>query len=327
MSRDVGWVVIGRNEGERLSRCLASLPRDAPVVYVDSGSSDDSRERAMRASAAVVALDTAEPFTAARGRNAGLERLQRDHPELELAHLVDGDCLLAPDWLPRAVAALRADPKRAVVCGIRREQHPDATVYNLLCAMEWDCEPGEALECGGDALVRIGPVLEVGGFRARMIAGEEPELCFRLRAAGWKIWRLPDDMTFHDAAIQRFGQWWKRQMRAGYAYGLCHSLHGESPERFREREIRSILFWGAAVPVAALMAGALWAPLGLAVLGLYGVLFWRVRAARLRRDPDPRRAALDAAFCVVGKFAQLVGLLRFAWDRLRGRREKLIEYK
>ena len=42
----------------------------------------------------------------------------------------------------------------------------------------------------------------VGGFRDDLIAGEEPELCVRLRAAGWRIWRLLEsDMAFHDAAM------------------------------------------------------------------------------------------------------------------------------
>jgi len=42
-SPKIGVVVIGRNEGERLKRCLQSVRgRAACVVYVDSGSTDDS---------------------------------------------------------------------------------------------------------------------------------------------------------------------------------------------------------------------------------------------------------------------------------------------
>ena len=58
---DVAVVAIGRNEGERLRACLASVvPLAACVVYVDSGSTDGSvamartrRQPALRASAAV----------------------------------------------------------------------------------------------------------------------------------------------------------------------------------------------------------------------------------------------------------------------------------
>jgi cellulose synthase/poly-beta-1,6-N-acetylglucosamine synthase-like glycosyltransferase len=275
----------------------------------------------------VVALDASSPFTAARGRSVGLERIHSDHPELEFVQLIDGDCQLDPSWLSSAFAEMRSDPKLAIVCGRRRERFPEASLYNRLCDLEWDTPVGEAQECGGDALVRIAALAEVGGFRTSMIAGEEPELCFRLRAAGWKIRRIPAEMTLHDAAIYRFGQWWKRQVRAGYAYALCFALHGSSPERFRAREVRSILFWGLGVPAAALIVGTWYRPLALLPLALYWLLYRRVRDARLRRDPDVRHARLDAAFCVVGKFAHLVGLARFAWDRLRGHREQLIEYK
>ena len=324
---EIGVVVIGLNEGGRLRRCLASLPIGSPVVYVDSGSTDGSPALAASANAALVVLDKSAPFTAARGRNAGLEKLRADHPQLEFAQLVDGDCVLSASWLPAALSAIRTDSRLAIVCGRRREQHPDASVYNRLCDMEWDTELGETKECGGDALVRIAALAEVGGFRATMIAGEEPELCFRLRAAGWKIRRIAAEMTLHDAAIHRLGQWWKRQVRAGYAYGLCYALHGGSEERFRAREIRSILVWAAGVPVAAVSLGAVHGPLALLPIALYAVLYRRVRASRLRRDRDARHARLDAAFCVLGKFAQLSGLTRFAWDRLRGKREELIEYK
>ena len=325
--REVGVVVIGRNEGDRLRRCLDSLPRGLPIVYVDSGSTDGSPALAARANASVIVLDASAPFTAARGRNAGLEKLRAEHPSVEFAQLIDGDCVLAPAWLAVALAELRGDPRVAVVCGRRRERFPDASVYNRLCDLEWDCEVGEARECGGDALVRTSALAAIGGFRGSMIAGEEPELCLRLREAGWKIRRIAAEMTLHDAAIHRFGQWWRRQVRAGYAYALCFALHGSSPERFRARELRSIVFWAAGVPAAAMLLGALYGPLAFLPLALYVVLYRRVRDSRLRRDPEIRHARLDAAFCTLGKFAQLSGLTRFAWDRLRGKREELIEYK
>ena len=36
-------------------------------------------------------------------------------------------------------------------------------------------------------LVRVEAFEAVGGFRPELIAGEEPELCMRLREKGWKI--------------------------------------------------------------------------------------------------------------------------------------------
>ena len=325
----VGAVAIGRNEGERLERCLRSLAgRVAPLVYVDSGSTDGSVELARSLGAVVVDLDLTRPFTAARARNAGVSALLAAAPDTELVQLVDGDCEVVEGWLDTAVAALRAEPRLAAVCGRRRERHPQASLWNALCDVEWDTPAGEARSTGGDAMFRLAAFQEVGGFREDVIAGEEPELCFRLRQRGWTIRRLPVEMTLHDAAMTRFGQWWQRSLRAGHAYAEGAHLHGdESPERFRVREHRRIWVWGAVVPSLAL-GGAL-PSLGTSLLLLGGYPLSGLRAYRgaRARGRDRREAALWGAFCVLGKLPELQGAARFHWNRLRGRRAGIIEYK
>src|SRR3954468_10399767 len=152
----VGVVAIGRNEGERLRRCLESLePAARPTVYVDSGSTDGSPDLARSLGADVVALDLSAPFTAARARNAGFERLLAIAPDVEYVQFVDGDCEVDPAWIPTATAAPDAGPEVAVVCGRRRERFPEGTLYNRLCDLEWDGAPGETDACGGDALMRV----------------------------------------------------------------------------------------------------------------------------------------------------------------------------
>jgi hypothetical protein len=277
--------------------------------------------------AAVVELDTAAPFTAARARNAGFARLLELDPQAEWVQFVDGDCELVGDWWRAVERWLPGDPRVAVICGRRRERHPDASVYNRLCDLEWDTPVGSALACGGDALMRVAALRAVGGFDARLIAGEEPELCFRLRAAGHRIERIDAEMTLHDAALTRFSQWWRRALRAGHAYAENHALHGASPERFKARELRSVLLWGGALPALALGLAPATGGLSLAALGAYALLFARVRAAQLRAGRTPGDAARYAAFVVIGKFAQLAGVAWFRWNLARGRRADLIEYK
>jgi GT2 family glycosyltransferase len=329
MSTPFGVVVIGRNEGERLARCLASLRgHPAALVYVDSGSSDGSPERARVSGADVVEVEPSAPFTAARGRNAGLERLAARHPGIELVQFVDGDCEVAPGWLEAAATYLAAHPAVAVVCGRRRERHPAASPWNQLADLEWDTPVGEAQECGGDAMMRVAALREAGGYRAAMIAGEEPELCLRLRRAGHRIVRLDRDMTFHDAALTRMGQWWRRAARAGHAYAECAWLHGGGPERFRVRELASALAWGAALPAAALLGAPFTKGASLLLLAGYAILWRRVYGHRLRAGNSPELARLYAAATVVGKLAQAQGALAFAWNRiLRRRASALIEYK
>lgn len=247
-AKTIGAVVIGRNEGQRLLRCLASLPPEIDhVVYVDSSSTDGSVEAARAEGAEILSLDMATPFTAARARNAGFSKLMKCQP-FEFVQFIDGDCELCDGWLEAAIAFLSTEPEAAVASGQLRERNPDASVYNRLCDQEWDTPIGEARYCGGIAMMRAEAFRQIGGFNSTLIAGEEPELCVRLRAKGWKIWRLDCEMAWHDAAIMQFSQWWKRTKRGGYAFAEGAAMHGAPPERHWVRPTQSILVWGGGDP-------------------------------------------------------------------------------
>ena len=328
MTAPVGVVAIGRNEGQRLRRCLTSLAnRAARVVYVDSGSTDGSVALAQGLGADVVQLDPGLPFTAARARNVGIARLRQVAPALTLIQLVDGDCEVFPGWLERAALTIEADPGLAVVCGRRRERHPEASVYNRLCDLEWNTPVGPARLCGGDALMRAEALQQVGGYDDTLIAGEEPDLCLRLRQHGWKILRIDADMTLHDANMTRVGQWWRRSVRAGYAFAEGSARHGREPERFWVRETRSNWFWGVGLPAAALGMALPTAGLSLSLGGAYLVLVRRIKRAMVRRGFSDDDAALYARYAVLSKLPQGLGQVRYWRTRLRGRPGRLIEYK
>jgi glycosyltransferase involved in cell wall biosynthesis len=320
-SSPIAAIVIGRNEGARLEACLASLKGASPIIYVDSGSTDGSAEHARSVGARVIDLDTSQPFTAARARNAGLAALDRS--ETRLVQLVDGDCIVEPGWLATATAYLDAHPDTAIACGRRREDHPETSVYNRLCDIEWNTPPGDALACGGDILARLDALDDAGLYRDDLIAGEEPELCVRLRQLGWKIHRLDTPMTRHDARMTKLGQWWKRTRRAGHAFAEGAHLHGAPPERHWVGETRRALLWGAALPLAILIA-ALIHP-----AALLATLIYPLQVARLaaRRGLTSRTAWEWAFFTVLGKFAEAQGALQFHMGRLVNRRTTLIEYR
>ncbi|MEO5321960.1 glycosyltransferase family A protein [Mesorhizobium sp. CC13] len=319
----VGVVVIGRNEGARLISCLLSLGElAASTVYVDSGSTDGSAEAARRLGAEVVELDMGVPFTAARARNAGFACM--DQPELEFVQFVDGDCTLAPEWITRAHAFLAAHDDVAVVAGRRRERAPGQSVYNALCDREWDTPVGEASETGGDCLVRAAAFRKVGGYAPDLIAGEEPEMCVRLRGAGWRIWRLDAEMTLHDANIMRFGQWWRRATRAGHAYAEVAARHANSPYAIWGANVRRALLWGLALPAAILAAAALVHPAFLGLLLLYPLQMARIA---LRERAAGRSGWTYALFVTLAKFPEAQGVVRFYAGRLLRRRAGIIEYK
>lgn len=316
-------IVIGRNEGARFLACLASMPGDiAALVYVDSGSTDGSVAAARAAGARVVELNPATPFTAARARNEGVAALTAVGIAPDYLQFVDGDCTLDPDWLPTAIAFLDATPTAAVVCGRLRERYPEASVYNRLCDREWNTPIGRALACGGVALMRRVAFEAAGGFRDDLIAGEEPELCVRLRAAGWQVWRIDAEMALHDAAMTRFGQWWNRTRRGGFAAAIGAALHGAPPERHGVAQTRRAVIWGVGLPVAALL-GTLVTPWALALLVAYPAQVIRLAVRKGGRRGDWE----EAAFLTAGKIPEVAGVLAYANAYLRGHGARVIEYK
>ncbi|MGA2496500.1 MAG: glycosyltransferase family A protein [Tepidisphaeraceae bacterium] len=184
----LGIVIIGRNEGERLGRCLDSVSgRVDVVVYVDSGSTDGSVELARRFGVEVVELDMSIPFTAARARNEGFARLRKIESELRYVQFVDGDCVMAEGWLEAAESYLVEHPDVAVVCGHLIEGNRCATIYNRLCHLEWQKTPGEIPAAGGIFMVRATLFTQVGGFDPAVMTAEDDELCLRIRRAGGKM--------------------------------------------------------------------------------------------------------------------------------------------
>lgn len=328
MLKTVGLVAIGRNEGDRLRQCLLSAVGSlASIVYVDSGSTDGSVELAKSLGVEVVILERSSPFTAARARNAGCDRLLTLNPQLEFVQFVDGDCELVAGWLHQAWQTLQKQPQVAVVCGRRRERFPDHSVYNRLCDLEWDTPIGSVKACGGDAMMRLAATQPLGGFNPTLIAGEEPELCVRLRQAGWQILRLDTEMTRHDAQMTRFSQWWQRSRRAGYAYAEGAWLHGSLPERHWVKETNRIWLWGLGVPAIALGGMALTHHLSLWLLVGYPLLTYRTYCRLRAQGYSFNDALLYALSCTIAKFPHVLGQLTFHVNTRLGRQSTAIEYK
>ena len=321
----VAVVVIGRNEGERLKRCLRSvLDLAHTVVYVDSGSTDGSLDAAQQLGAIAVPLDMSVPFTAARARNVGFSAAIKLDPDIELVQFLDGDTEVAVSWIDRAATFLQDNPGAAAVFGRRRERHPEASIYNQLCDVEWSVPPGVQKYCGGDVMMRRSAFQAVGGYTDELIAGEEPDLCVRLRRDRWTIHCIDAEMTLHDASMLEFSQWWRRTTRSGFAFAQGSHMHGAAPERHWVRETWRILVWGMAIPLVTLVLAALVSPWALLILGIYPVQVLRV----YRKYKGPTNVRwIQAFFYTLARFPELVGLVRFHALRLLGRQARIIEYK
>jgi glycosyltransferase involved in cell wall biosynthesis len=321
----IGAVVIGRNEGERLRVSLRSLIHSVGlIVYVDSGSTDGSASLAREIGAVVLELDLTLPFTAARARNAGFQSLRLLAPQLIYVQFVDGDCEVDSQWLWVAMNFLDQNENVAAVCGRRRERFPEKSIYNRMCDAEWNTPVGATKGFGGDVLMRVDAMEQTGGYREDLIAGEEPELCIRLRAAGWQIWRLDAEMTRHDAAMTRFSQWWRRTVRCGYAFAQGSHLHGAPPTRHWVWETRRAWLWAVCLPFAIVLCTILGS-----ALAWFLVLIYPAQILRqiLRSSGSIGDRILSGFFQVLARFPETWGEILFVRDRLAARKAQLIEYK
>jgi GT2 family glycosyltransferase len=320
----IAAVIIGRNEGPRLISCLESIQSNTELaVYVDSGSTDGSERTAVRLGAHVVNLSTDIPFTAARARNQGFATVRTLRPNIQFVQFIDGDCEMDAGWLKAAVDFMESRGDVALVCGRRRERYPSASVYNRLCDIEWGMPAGQTSACGGDFLARVEAFEAVGGFNPNLIAGEEPEMCLRLREKRWNIWRLDAEMTRHDAAMTRFGQWWARAVRSGYGMTEVARLHWKSSTGIWKKELARALFWGALLPVVIGLA-AFVHPFAFAAVSIYPFQVCKIAVAR---GPKFRDSWIYGLFITVGKFAEIQGIVKFYWRRACRQTIQLIEYK
>lgn len=326
----VGIVVIGRNESQRLLLSLQSMQASqCPVVYVDSGSSDDSINIATPLADIVHPLDPTKPFSAARARNEGFEKLTSLFKAIKFVQFVDGDCILSNGWLDAAAFALVENANCAVVVGHLHESNPHLSVYNRLCALEWKSPPGDLTNfgaLGGISMIRADIFKALKGFKENVIAGEDSEFGVRLSLAGYRVTKINHDMAIHDANMTSFGQWWKRSVRAGHAIGQRAAMNGNTTVKDCVQERKSTLFWGVFLPALALILLIPTCGFSLMVAFAYVLLGVKVYLHRRKQGESVGDAVVYAKFIVMGKFANGLGLIKFFVNSFKKRYE-IIEYK
>jgi glycosyltransferase involved in cell wall biosynthesis len=325
----VGVVIIGRNEGDRLVRCLHSVVGQVrAIVYVDSGSNDDSCAVARQLGVEVVDLDMSQPFSAARARNAGFARLRKLDPTLRYVQFVDGDCEVLPGWLVAAAEVFTRDPLVVAVCGALRERHPEKTIFNRICSVEWNwTQPGEVSAFGGNVMLKAVIFAVVGGYNNLIIAAEDDELGVRLRQAGGKLIRLDRESMIHDANMTRLSQWWTRAKRCGYAFASVAALHGQPPERKFVKELRRTLLWGVVLPLLILLTIVPTQGFSLLLLLRYPVTIGRTIQMTRKRGFGWRDSIVWGVSCGFSPFPGALGVAKFYLTQRRHRPPEIIEYK
>lgn len=323
----VGAVVIGRNEGERLKQCMKSvLGQIDKILYVDSGSTDGSAEYVKSIGVDVLPLDMNLPFSAARARNIGFKLLNEKNDELQYIQFIDGDCQCCEGWLVYAYTYLQNNETVAVVAGKRSEKYPEKSIYNMLCDIEWNTPTGEAKACGGDFMIRKKAFKQVGGFNDTVIAGEEPELCYRLKKKNWSIIRLDHPMTIHNAEIIHFSQWWKRCQRSGHAYAQGLFLHIHDGKKYCLKESIRIWFWAIIFPTFIFISSVFINIYSIFIATAYIFQFVRIVFRNYKRIKKFKLSSIYALFTIIGKWPEFIGQLIFLKKKLLKEKFTIIEY-
>jgi len=322
-NKKVGVVIIGRNEGARLILCLESvLKLHVPCVYVDSQSSDNSVIEAQQRQVSTVLLDKSAPINASRARNSGFGALIAENPTLEYVHFIDADCELDETWLVEALNVLEEKTHVAIVSGRLREKYRTESVYMRLCDIDWYVRPGEVERCGGIFTVRRGVFDDLSGFDTSLIAGADPEFCFRLHNKGWKILSLKNEMGTHDSAMRCFSQWWNRCVKVGFGYANGAQWGGW------KKQYRSSLVWGGVVPLIIMLGGVFISPYFISLLMLYPLQVFKIYMSKLDIGSNSQYDKyLYAVFCVLAKFPEVRGIIKYMFSKLKGQQQKIIEYK
>jgi len=319
---NTGIVVIGRNEGQRLIYCLESvLVTGYPIIYVDSQSTDNSVNEALSRNIEVIQLDSTKPLSAARARNEGFKRLVELNPSIKYVHFIDADCELESEWLQRASIHLERQEEVAVVCGRLREKHRNDSVYMILCDIDWYRSSGIINSCGGIATYRRSVFESLDGFNENLIAGEEPELCSRIRSNNQNILCLEAEMGTHDSAMTRFSQWWTRSVKVGYGFMSGSQWGGWG------KQYKSSLFWGGLLPFFILITIFFSINLAIVFFILYPVQIYRIYS-NFEGDPSLTNSErwLFSIFCVLAKFPETQGILTYYVNKVL-KKNQIIQYK
>ena len=324
----IGVVVIGRNEGDRLKRCLNSLKEKYPkvaAVYVDSLSGDNSLQTAKSMGYDSISIGNEVAPSAALGRNTGAQYLINKYPQLELIQFLDGDSEICENWLETSGNFLAVNQDIGIVSGVKSESDRNDSFFGQLNGVEWDSASGLTEAVPGDMMVRVSTFQLLGGFDNEIIAAEDDDLCLRAKKNGDLTYKLNAAMSIHYGGLTTIGQWLRRAIRTGYAYAnLFHINNGG----YFQKSLLSAIFWGACFPfvfLTFLAAQNFW--LAVFCIAIYSTMIVKIASQPRIRKLSMPHAITYGFLTMISKTAEAIGAGKYLSNLLLSSERKIIEYK
>ncbi|TDT72439.1 glycosyl transferase family 2 [Hypnocyclicus thermotrophus] len=228
IQNSIDIVIIGLNAEKTIVRCLNSIEgvikvnsdKKIKVYYVDGGSVDNTLLLVSRYKFVNILKFNKKNPTPGAQRNFGWQQGKGEYVQF-----IDSDTTLELSWFNEALNFIKKDDKIGAVCGKRVELYPYISFYNWIGNIEWNPKFGNVLEFGGDVFIKREVLEKTNGYKDSLIAGEDPELSYRIRNLGYKILKIDRVMTYHDLAMINFRQYLKRSFRSGYAFAEINYMY------------------------------------------------------------------------------------------------------
>ncbi len=215
-------VILNWNGRALMEKFLPSVVACSPseiasVIVADNGSTDDSLAMLRKKFPSVGLIELGRNYGFAEGYNQALKHIDADY-----VVLLNSDVEVTPGWLDAPLGALESDPQIvAAQPKIRARREPERFEYagaaggyldrygypfcrgRILGAVETDRgqydTPADLLWATGACLfIRTAVYKAAGGLDAGFFAHqEEIDLCWRLRARGYRVVCTPDSVVYH----------------------------------------------------------------------------------------------------------------------------------
>jgi len=305
---ELAVIMISRNQSWNIGRLINSVIQETggfskkEILLVDSASTDDTIRFAIEYPIKIIRLHPDQRLTAAAGRYVGLK-----NTESEYVLFLDGDMEIFPGWLNRALEVIHQDPKIAAITGERIDLPRQTAMKDPPVPPIIADDYGIVVrKCGGAALYRRNLLNKVGSFNPYLYSDEEPELCLRLRLAGYKIIKLQHPISYHftepPVSVKTKFARWKRNLYLGAGQNLRYHW-GEKIFwlYLKERGYGIAPIFGITISLGSL----LWyfitgATIALQVVGSAFLLFILADLVKRRSLPKTVASLFERLFIVAG---------------------------
>lgn len=226
-------VLISKNQAWNIARLIESVTQESAcassveIVLVDSASTDQTVKLADRYSITILRLWPDQRLTPAAGRYVGYKYTMGD-----LVLFLDGDMELHPGWLKKALQVVQDRHDIAAVTGqvidlpkvVRADDKPPQAKQSMDAATEIPY-------ASGAAMYRRSVLKEVGTFNPHLYSDEEPDLCIRIRHAGYRVVRLQYPIAYHysdpKGSLSTLVGRWRRKLYLGAGQNIRYHLGDE----------------------------------------------------------------------------------------------------